>query len=89
MRSSAREDWNERGCESIFRDETLREGIRWEGTVRVMECNVCGETLSAATDEELGRRLRSHSEAEHPTATYDEARTRELIAREAYDASDS
>ncbi len=54
-----------------------------------MECNVCGETLSAATDEELERRLRSHSEAEHPTATYDEARTRELIAREAYDASDS
>ncbi len=54
-----------------------------------MECNICGETLAAATDEELERRLRSHSEAEHPTAGYDEARSRELIAREAYDASDS
>jgi predicted small metal-binding protein len=70
-------------------DEMLREPILAEAPMRVMECNVCGETLSAATDEELERRLRSHSEAEHPTATYDEARTRELIAREAYEASDS
>ena len=57
--------------------------------MRVMECNICGETLVAATDDELERRLVSHSEAEHPTAGYDEARARELIASEAYDASDS
>jgi predicted small metal-binding protein len=54
-----------------------------------MECNVCGETLAAATDEELERRLRSHSEAEHPAAGYDEIKARELIANEAYEASDS
>jgi hypothetical protein len=57
--------------------------------MRVMECNICGETLAAATDDELGRRLLSHCEAEHPTAGYDEARARELISSEAYDASDS
>ena len=57
--------------------------------MRVMECNICGETLAAANDEELERRLRSHGEAEHPTADHDAAKVRELIAREAYDASDS
>ena len=57
--------------------------------MRVMECNICGETLAAANDDELERRLRSHSEAEHPTAGYDETKARELIASEAYDASDS
>lgn len=57
--------------------------------MRVMECNICGETLGAATDRELERRLLSHCEAEHPTASYDEARAKELIASEAYDASDS
>ena len=57
--------------------------------MRVMECNICGETLVAATDDELERRLISHCEAEHPTAGYDEARARELISSEAYDASDS
>jgi hypothetical protein len=54
-----------------------------------MECNICGETLGAATDAELERRLLAHCEAEHPTAGYDEAQARELISREAYDASDS
>lgn len=57
--------------------------------MRVMECNVCGETLVAATDGELERRLLAHCEAEHPTAGYDQARARELVASEAYDASDS
>ena len=57
--------------------------------MRVMECNICGETLGAATDGELERRLLSHCEAEHPTAGYDEAQARELISTEAYDASDS
>jgi predicted small metal-binding protein len=57
--------------------------------MRVVECNVCGEALSAATDAELERRLRSHSESEHSFAGYDEAKARELISTEAYDASDS
>lgn len=57
--------------------------------MRVMECDICGETLVAATDEELQRRLLTHCEAEHPTAGYDKAQARELIASEAYEASDS
>ncbi len=57
--------------------------------MRVMECNVCGETLAAATDAELERQLLAHCEAEHPTAGYDEARAREMVANEAYDATDS
>jgi hypothetical protein len=57
--------------------------------MRVMECNICGETLVAATDEELERRLISHCDAEHPTAGDDQAQARELISSEAYDASDS
>jgi len=57
--------------------------------MRVIECNVCGETVAGATDEELLARLRIHTEAEHPTMTFDESEAREMIAREAYTASDS
>jgi predicted small metal-binding protein len=57
--------------------------------MRVFECNVCGETLAAATDEELLKRLRAHMEAEHSSTSFDEARAREMIAAEAYTASDS
>jgi predicted small metal-binding protein len=58
-------------------------------TMRVLECNMCGEPLAAANDEELLRRLRVHLEAEHPSSGYDESQARETIASEAYDASDS
>ncbi len=56
--------------------------------MRVLECNVCGETLSAASDDELVRRLRDHHEAQHPPAP-DEAAARETVEREAYEATDS
>lgn len=57
--------------------------------MRVVECNVCGETVAAATDEELVERLRIHAEAEHSSTAFDESEAREMIAREAYTASDS
>jgi predicted small metal-binding protein len=57
--------------------------------MRVLECNICGEPLAAATDDELSRRLGDHMEAEHPSSPFDEERSREQIAAEAYDASDS
>lgn len=57
--------------------------------MRVVECNICGETLSAASDEELLRRLRSHIEDEHQQSSYDEPQAREMIASEAYEATDS
>jgi len=57
--------------------------------MRVVECNVCGETLAAATDDELLRRLRDHTEEEHGASTFDEDEAREMIDAEAYEATDS
>jgi hypothetical protein len=58
-------------------------------SMRVIECNVCGEVLAAANDDELERRLAGHMRAEHPDAQFDPERGRELVAREAYTAADS
>jgi len=57
--------------------------------MRVVECNVCGETIAGANDDELLRRLRAHTESAHPSTTFDEGQARETIAREAYEATDS
>jgi hypothetical protein len=54
---------------------------------RVIECNVCGEPLSAATDEELFGQVKQHYEREHDSIDDDQAR--DMIAREAYDAGDA
>ncbi len=58
-------------------------------TKRVIECNICGEPIAAANDEELVRALRGHMEAEHEGASLDEAQVRETVAAEAYEAGDS
>ena len=58
-------------------------------TKRVIECNICGEPLSAANDEELLRQVQGHMGSEHPDAVLDEERAREMILREAYDAADA
>ena len=58
-------------------------------TKRVTECNICGEPLSAANDEELLGQVRGHMEAEHPETILDLEQAREMIASEAYDAGDS
>jgi predicted small metal-binding protein len=58
-------------------------------SMRVIECNTCGEPLAAATDDELLRRMRTHQEDEHPESEYDEDKARETIAAEAYNATDS
>jgi predicted small metal-binding protein len=57
--------------------------------MRVIECNVCGHVVTAATDEELVARLLEHMKSEHPDAVLDEAAARELVASEAYEATDS
>lgn len=57
--------------------------------MRVIECNVCGHVLAAATDDELATVLRDHTAAEHPGAALDEAAARDLVAAEAYEATDS
>jgi predicted small metal-binding protein len=58
-------------------------------SLRVVECNVCGEPLAAANDEELLRRMRTHAEAEHPDAEWDDDSARKTMETEAYDATDS
>ena len=54
--------------------------------MRVIECDVCGETLQAATDAELTTRLDAHLREEHDMEDND---AEELVAGEAYDAMDS
>jgi predicted small metal-binding protein len=56
--------------------------------MRVIECNECGETLQAATDEELARLLGAHLSSEHDMDV-DEEDLIELVEAEAYEAMDS
>jgi predicted small metal-binding protein len=56
--------------------------------MRVIECNECGETVSAANDEELARNLAQHLRQEHDLEP-DEEEITDLVHEEAYDASDS
>jgi len=56
--------------------------------MRVVECDICGETISAANDEELAGRLKDHLTSEHDESpTDDDVQT--TVDREAYDAMDS
>ena len=56
--------------------------------MRVIECNECGETLQAANDDELVRLLGAHLESEHDIEE-DREDLAELVADEAYEATDS
>lgn len=57
---------------------------------RVIECNICGEPLAAATDDELLRQMQAHHESEHSgESRFDDEQARETIAHEAYDAGDA
>jgi predicted small metal-binding protein len=56
--------------------------------MRVIECNECGETISAANDEELERRLAEHLRAEHGVEL-EEDEVADLLHEQAYDATDS
>jgi predicted small metal-binding protein len=56
--------------------------------MRVIECDECGETITAASDDELSGRLRAHMLSEHDRELDDDELT-ELIDGEAYEATDS
>ena len=56
--------------------------------MRVIECNECGETVSAANDDELAAKLAEHLRAEHDLEPDDEE-VADLVHDEAYDATDS
>jgi len=57
--------------------------------MRVIECNECGETISAASDEELVGRLSNHMSEEHDVSEPDEEELTDLVEAEAYEAMDS
>jgi predicted small metal-binding protein len=63
-----------------------RSGKTYE--MRVIECNECGETVSAADDDELSRRLTEHLKSEHELEP-DEEEVTDLVHEQAYDALDS
>jgi predicted small metal-binding protein len=56
--------------------------------MRVIECDRCGDTLSAADDAELGKRLARHVKEDHEEELSDED-VEELLGEEAYDAMDA
>ena len=56
--------------------------------MRVIECNECGETISAANDEELARHLAGHLASEHGQEP-DADEVADLVHEQAYDAMDS
>ena len=57
--------------------------------MRVIECNFCGETLSAATDDELIEAVRRHMDERHADEDVDDAQVSALVDDKAYDATDS
>jgi predicted small metal-binding protein len=56
--------------------------------MRVIECNECGEAISAADDQELATRLEAHLRDEHDLSP-DEDEVGEMLHEQAYDAMDS
>jgi hypothetical protein len=56
--------------------------------VRVIDCD-CGQTLSAANDDDLFKATRAHVDQEHADQQYTDEQVRELVATRAYEASDS
>jgi hypothetical protein len=57
--------------------------------MRVIECNECGEALSAANDDELRACLIRHMESRHPGVEFDEGSAAKTVQEQAYAASDS
>lgn len=56
--------------------------------MRVIECNECGETISAANDDELQAHLTAHLRSEHGQEP-DSEEVADLVHEQAYDAMDS
>jgi len=56
--------------------------------MRVIECDECGETISAENDEELASRLGAHLAEEHDSEPGRDELDR-LVAEEGYEALDS
>lgn len=56
--------------------------------MRVIECNQCGEAISAADDDELTRRLQAHLDSRHDEEA-ETGRLGQFVSANAYEAMDS
>jgi predicted small metal-binding protein len=56
--------------------------------MRMLDCE-CGQTLQAATDEELLQSAREHVDQEHPDMELSDDQLRGMISEKAYSATDS
>ena len=56
--------------------------------VRVIDCD-CGETLSAANDDDLAESVKKHLAEDHPDQKMSDDEVRAFVGNKAYDASDS
>jgi predicted small metal-binding protein len=56
--------------------------------MRVLDCD-CGQTLQAANDDDLTAAVRAHVDESHPDLEMSDEQVGELVAKRAYDASDS
>jgi hypothetical protein len=57
--------------------------------MRVIDCNECGSTVTAANDDELAGELSRHMTSEHPDVEWDDEQAGELVSSQAYTATDS
>ncbi len=57
--------------------------------MRVIECDLCGEVVQAADDDELTGALAAHLAERHADAGIGEDQARGMVEREAYDATDA
>ena len=57
--------------------------------MRVIECSLCGDALAGAGDDELVADALRHYADRHADVEFDEARARDMVQRNAYEASDS
>ena len=56
--------------------------------MRAIDCP-CGKTLQASNDDELASAVIEHAQSDHPDMQLDDAGAREMVASNAYSATDS
>ena len=56
--------------------------------MRTIDCD-CGETLTAANDDDLIKEVRRHADSEHADQDLSDDEIRSMVANGAYDAADA
>ena len=74
--------------ESNGRLRPVQGGDNVAQAMRVIDCD-CGETLQAANDDDLARRVREHLDSHHPDTEMSDDEIQTFVADKAYAATDS